>query len=95
MQILNQNEIQNLNLAPSKTINRPIYDEIAKLEVDQALKIETDEWKSKCSPAIPIHSMTYKSKRKNYALSLRAKQLIGKKFSVRRLTDGWVVIRVK
>lgn len=58
----------------------PVYAEIKKLQVGQALLIETSDWSAKTPPGVNVHG------------AFRD----GRKFSVRTLADrsGWLVTRL-
>ena len=73
-----------------------LYEELAKIEVGQAVLIKKEEWKNKSHPSVGISSYTYFNKRKGYGRSPMAKKFIGKKFSVFLLdTDEYLIRRIK
>mgnify|MGYP001574493289 CR=1 FL=1 len=105
MKIINKENIDNEILKRFHTStkntspNKLIYDDIAKLEIGDALSIEKNEWIGYTPPSTAVHGITRlrgrgkKYPEHTYALSKLGRNFIGKSFSVKRFEDGWMIVR--
>lgn len=81
MKVLQKNEWEQFwIMRNNRSLNISIYNELAILQCNEALKLEKDEWKSLAHPATTLG---------------RWAKLSNKKFSVRNVGGGWLIIRLK
>lgn len=79
--------------------NASVFDNVATLEVGEALEIANNEWYGVTTPSTSISSLVklraggLKYPEYTYALSEMGRKFICKSFNVRKTDDGYVIIR--